>query len=147
MKNCHRPPVTQVATHTGCHLRVPGVTSALVATTPARVAYRRVQERTVDAGPVSVRLTATPAAARAVSVHAHAFGKDRLPVDVINVTTSTEPRHGGVGPITWPLSRAGTVRFVADQILLPTAGVGIIKLVVRTSELDACSAMTTMQVR
>jgi hypothetical protein len=101
----------------------------------------------VDAGPVSVRLTATPAAARAVSVHAHAFGKDRLPLDVINVTTSTEPRHGGVGPITWPLSRAGTVRFVADQMLLPTAGVWIVKLVVRTSQLDACSATTTMRVR
>jgi hypothetical protein len=101
----------------------------------------------VDAGPVSVRLAATPAAARAVSVHAHAFGKDPLPVDVINVTTSTEPRHGGVGPITWPLSRAGTVRFVADQMLLPTAGVWIVKLVGRNSQLDACSATTTMRVR
>lgn len=70
-----------------------------------------------------------------------------MPADVINVTASTEPRHGGVGPITLALSRAGTVRFVADQILLPTAGVWIVKLVVRTSQLDACSATTTMRVR
>jgi copper transport protein len=123
------------------------VTSVLVATTPARAAYRPTQQRTVQAGPLTVQLTAVPAAAHSLDVHIYVFGRGGLTTYVRELRAQAELPAQHLGPVTVPLLRAGTGHFIAERVLLPHAGTWTLHLTVRASEFDAYSADTQVRVR
>ena len=58
-----------VRAETALGVGVVAVTAVLVATTPARIAYRPIEERTVTAGPVTVQLTAVPEGGHTIDLH------------------------------------------------------------------------------
>ncbi|MCU1659827.1 MAG: copper resistance protein CopC [Pseudonocardiales bacterium] len=136
-----------VLTETVLLVGVLAVTSALVATTPARAAFRPTEVRTVQAGPVSVQVTVVPSAPRTVDIHLYAFGADGLPSDVLGVEAGARARGSDLGAISVPLMHAGTGHFLANHVLLPRSGTWDVDLVVRTGEFDAYSATTTLTVR
>ncbi|MDT4964597.1 MAG: copper transport protein [Pseudonocardiales bacterium] len=123
------------------------VTSALVATTPARAAYRPVQERTLHAGPDSIQLTAVSSGPRTLDVHLYAFGSDGLPTEVTSIEVSARPSGGGLGSVSLRLLQAGTGHFLADHVLLPHTGTWLLTLRVRTSEFDSYPATTSLTIR
>src|SRR5215472_3689091 len=84
------------------------VTAVLVATTPARAAYRPTQQRTVAAGPLTVQLTAVPSAAHTLDVHIYVFGADGLIANVRELHAAAELPAQHLGPVTVPLIHAGT---------------------------------------
>ncbi len=126
---------------------VVAVTSALVATPPARVDYRPVQDITTMAGPVTVQVTAVPLAPMTMSVHLYTFGTNGLPTDVINVQAEATASGGPPKAVTVPLLPAGTGHFIADDVLLPQLGSWTLKLTVRASTVDIYSTTVPLTVR
>jgi copper transport protein len=124
-----------------------GVTSVLVATTPARTAYRPAQSATVHAGPDTIQLSAVPVQAHSLELHLYVFGKDGLPADVAQLEAKAELPGSQLGDVRVPLTAAGTGHFVAGHLLLPQAGTWTLRLVLQTSEFDAYNATTTLKVR
>jgi copper transport protein len=123
------------------------VTAVLVATTPARAAYRPTQQRTVAAGPLTVQLTAVPSTARSLDVHVYVFSADGLIADVRELRAAAELPAQHLGPVTVPLLHAGTGHFIAVGVLLPQTGMWTFRLTVRASEFDAYSTSTQVRVR
>jgi copper transport protein len=123
------------------------VTSVLVATTPARAAYRPTQLRTVAAGPLTVQVTAVPTAGRSLDLHLYAFGADGLIADVSEIRGEATMPAQRLGPVTVPLVRAGTGHFIAQRVLLPYAGEWTLQLTLHTGEFDSYSASTRLMVR
>ena len=123
------------------------VTAVLVATTPARAAFRPTQQRTVIAGPLTVQLTAVPAPARSLELHVYVFGRDGLTADVRELRAEAELPAQHLGPVTIPLLHAGTGHFIAERVLLPHTGTWMLHLSVRASEFNAYSADTQVRVR
>ena len=89
-----------VAAETALLVAVLAAASVLVGTTPARAAYRPVQERTVTAGPVTVELSAVPAGPRTVDIHLYTFGADGLPADVASVQAQATARGDARSVVT-----------------------------------------------
>jgi copper transport protein len=123
------------------------VTAVLVATTPARAAYRPTQQRTVQAGPLTLQLTAVPEPARSLDVHVYVFGRDGLIIDVRELRAEAQLPAQHLGPVTVPLLHAGPGHFIAERVLLPHTGTWTLHLTVRASEFDAYSADTQVRVR
>jgi len=123
------------------------VTAVLVATTPARAAYRPTQQRTVQAGPLTLQLTAVPEPARSLDVHVYVFGRDGLIIDVRELRAEAEQPAQHIGPVTVPLLHAGAGHFIAERVLLPHTGTWTLHLSVRAGEFDAYSADTQVRVR
>jgi copper transport protein len=125
------------------------VTSVLVATTPAKAAYRPIQERQVQTGPVTLDVTALNPSARTLELHFYCYGADGLPVAVDDLRAEAAQQSGasGLGPVAVPLLQAGTGHYLAGQLLLPHAGRWSLTLVVRVGEFDAYTATTSLQVR
>jgi copper transport protein len=136
-----------VAGETALLVVVLGVASALVATPPARVAYRPVQERTVTAGPVTIELTAVPAGPRTVDVHLYTYGRNGLPADAKGIQAEATPTGDTRSPVSIVLLHAGTGHFLVNHLLFPSAGSWTLTLVVRTGEFDSYSATTTLKIR
>ncbi|HEY3089060.1 MAG TPA: copper resistance protein CopC [Jatrophihabitantaceae bacterium] len=123
------------------------VTAVLVATTPARAAYRPTQLHTVAAGPLTVQLTAVPSAARSLDMHVYVFGRDGLLADVREVRAGAELPRQHLGPVSVPLLHAGSGHFLAERVLLPHSGTWTLHLTVRASEFDSYSADIQVRVR
>lgn len=123
------------------------VTAVLVATTPARAAYRPTQQRTVAAGPLTVQLTAVPSATRSLDLHVYVFGKDGLLTDVPELRATAELPSQHLGPVGVSLLHAGSGHFLAERVLLPHTGTWTLHLTVRASEFDSYSADTQVRVR
>ncbi len=123
------------------------VTSVLVATTPARVAFRPSQATTARLGPDTVQLSAIPAGTDTLQMHFYVFGADGLPTDVIRLIAVADQGAGGIGPVTIPVVAAGTGHFVAGQVLLPHAGTWTVQIRVQVSEFDEYAASIAVTVR
>ena len=123
------------------------LTAVLVATTPARVAYRPIQERTVTAGPVTVQLTAVPEGGHSTDLHIYVFGANGLPTEVLGMRADAEMPAHHLGPITMTLVPVGTGHFIANRVLLPRGGTWTVHLNVRTGEFDSYPATTPLTVR
>ncbi|UQX89521.1 copper resistance protein CopC/CopD [Jatrophihabitans telluris] len=144
-----------VALETAILLAAVAITSDLVSSTPASVAYRPVQDRTIKAGPVTVEVTAVDGGARALELHIYTYGPDGALAEVQQLrgeARRTQARNGSAsgtdsGPVTIPLIQAGTGHFIANRLLLPATGSWTITLVVQTGEFDAYTTTTTLTVR
>ena len=136
-----------VRAETALGVGVVAVTAVLVATTPARAAYRPIEQRTLTAGPVTVQLTAIPEGAHTIDLHLYAFGANGLPTNVLGMRADADMPAGHLGPITITLVPAGTGHFIANRVLLPRTGTWILHLYVRASEFDSYPATTRLTVR
>jgi copper transport protein len=136
-----------VRAETALGLGVVAVTAVLVATTPARIAYRPIEERTVTAGPVTVQLTAVPEGGHTIDLHLYVFGANGLPTDVLAMRAEADLPARHLGPISLTLVPAGTGHFIANRVLLPRGGAWTLRLYVRASEFDAYPATTRLTVR
>ena len=123
------------------------VTSVLVGTTPARVAYRPAESVTVHAGPDTIQLSAVPVGTRMVELHLYVFAPNGLPAEVQKLQVSAQPADGSLGPVTIVLSNAGTGHFVAGRVLLPSIGHWRLQLSLQVSEFDEYPATTTLTIR
>jgi copper transport protein len=123
------------------------VTAVLVATTPARAAYRPTQQRTVQVGPLTVQLTAVPEPAHSLDMPVYVFSQDGLITDVRELRADAQQPAQHLGPVSIPLVHAGTGHFIAERVLLPHTGTRTLHLSVRASEFDAYSADTQVRVR
>lgn len=123
------------------------VTSVLVGSTPARVAYRPAESVTVHAGPDTIQLSAVPVGTRMVELHLYVFAPDGLPAEVQKLQVSAQPVNGSLGPVTIVLSNAGTGHFVAGRVLLPSIGHWRLQLSLQVSEFDEYPATTTLTIR
>jgi hypothetical protein len=123
------------------------VTSVLVATTPARIAYRPSEVRTVRAGPDTVQLSVVPVGGHALDLHLYVFGADALPADVVAMRAVAEQSGSPIGAVSIPLVPAGTGHFVAGRVLLPHPGRWNVQLRVQVSEFDDYPVTTTVTVR
>jgi len=136
-----------VRAETALGVGVVAVTAVLVATTPARAAYRPIEQRTLTAGPVTVQLTAIPEGEHTIDLHLYAFGANGLPTNVLGMRADADMPAGHLGPITITLVPAGTGHFIANRVLLPRTGTWILHLYVRASEFDSYPATTRLTVR
>jgi copper transport protein len=123
------------------------VTSVLVATTPARAAYRPAQLRTVMAGPLTVQVSAVPAGGTSLDMHVYVFGADGLISDVRELRAEADLPAQHLGPVTIRLVHAGAGHFLAQRVLLPHSGRWTLHLTVRATEFDSYSANTQVRVR
>jgi copper transport protein len=80
-------------------------------------------------------------------VHLYTYGANGLPVDVQGIDAEATPSADQSGPVDVRLLPAGTGHFIAGRVLLPTAGTWTLTLVVRTSEFDAYTTTTKLQIR
>jgi copper transport protein len=123
------------------------VTAVLVATPPARTAYHPTTERTVQAGPVTVQLTAIPEGPRRLAIHLYTFDATGLPATLIQLRAQADLPAHSIGPLTLPLLPAGTGHYLAPAAELPMAGRWDLALYVRTSQFDSYTARTSLDVR
>jgi copper transport protein len=126
---------------------VVAVTAVLVATTPARVAYRPTIERTLHSGPITLQLTAVPDGSRQLDLHLYTFGADGLTTAVVGVHGDAALPSRHLGPIALAPLTAGPGHFIANQVLLPAAGDWTVHLYVRASEFDSYTFITRLMVR
>ncbi|MEO7288176.1 MAG: copper resistance protein CopC [Jatrophihabitantaceae bacterium] len=131
----------------GLAVLVLAITSALVATTPARIAYRPTEAVTVRAGPDTVQLSAVPVGEHLLELHIYVFGANGLPVEVPRLRVVAEPPAGSLGPVDVALLAAGTGHFVGNRVLLPRTGQWTLRLAVQETEFDEFGASATVTVR
>jgi copper transport protein len=126
---------------------VVAVTAVLVATTPAKVAYRPTATRTLQAGPVTLELSAVPQGAHTIDLHLYSFGASRLPIDLAELHGDADRPGDDFGPVSLRLQPAGTGHFVANRVLLPSPGTFTVTFYVRTGQFDSYSSSTHLTVR
>jgi copper transport protein len=136
-----------VRAETALGVGVVAITTVLVATTPARAAYRPIEQRTLTAGPITVQLTAVPEGAHTIDLHLYAFGANGLPTDVLGMRGDADMPARHLGPITVTLVPVGTGHFIANRVLLPHTGTWMLHLYVRASEFDSYPATIRLTVR
>lgn len=112
-----------------------GVTSALVATEPARSAYHPSVSAELTLGPDTVRVSAVPTGDRRMLVHLDVFGKGGLPTEPAAVQASLSLPSQRIGPLSLTLTRAGKGRRAAD-VAVPVVGTWTLSVVVRTTAID-----------
>ena len=136
-----------VAAEAALGVVVVALTAVLVATTPARVAYRPTVERTLHAGPITLQLTAVPHGPRQLDLHLYTFGADGLTAAVVGVHGDADLPSRHLGPIALAPLTGGSGHFIANQVLLPAAGDWTVHLYVRASEFDSYTFTTRLTVR
>jgi copper transport protein len=129
-----------VAVETAALLGVLVASSLLVTSDPARaVAVPTAVSSTQRVGNASVRVSAVPDGARAVSVRIQVLGTDGRPLEPRELDASLSLAAHDVGPLPVTLTRASTgVR--TGHASVPFAGTWRLAVTVRTSAIDEATA-------
>jgi copper transport protein len=112
-----------------------GLTSALVATEPARSAYRPSISADLVLGPDSVHVSAVPSGDRRMEVRLDVLGRTGQPTEPAEVQASVSLPSQSVGPIPLRLTKVGAGHRIAD-LAVPIAGTWRLAVVVRTTAID-----------
>ncbi len=123
------------------------VTAALVATPPARVAYRPSLRRDLVAGPVTVALSANPARSGKLSIHAYTTNADGTLDTSSTVELRATQAERGIKDLEIPLESTEPGHFGSDTIDLPAAGTWTLEVVVTTRPNTSYTAATPLEVR
>lgn len=124
------------------------VTATLVATPPAKVAYRPTLQRDLKAGPVTVDLSAVPTTGtRTLTVRADTLTATGQPLDVPELRIRASLPSRAIAPLDIALEPDGTGRFLSTAVRLPLAGAWRLQIYVRTSDVDSYTAATRLDVR
>jgi copper transport protein len=88
-------------------------------------------------GPITVQLTAVPRGPRQLDLHLYTFGANGLTAAVRGVHGDAALPSRHLGPIALAPLTAGPGHYIANQVLLPTAGDWTLHLYVRSTEFDS----------
>jgi len=122
-----------------------GITSALVATEPARIAYRpSVAANLTLAGDI-VQVSAVPAGDRQLELHLYLFGHDEQPTEPKEVTATITLPGQQIGPLPVALAVAGPGHRQAT-IAVPVAGTWQLAVTVRTTAIDEATGYVTLPI-
>ncbi|WP_157970819.1 copper resistance CopC/CopD family protein [Nakamurella deserti] len=123
-----------------------GVTSALVATTPARDTYFPVFEQTVAAtDALQVDITVDPART-GLNDLSFSYSADSRPVDVVKVSTRWTSEDGTY-VVPAELTRAATGEYRFSGLLLPSAGTWKLAVTTQTSDIDTGTVVLAVPIR
>jgi copper transport protein len=136
----------RVAVEAGGIVAVLAVTSALVATAPARSAYHPSVSANLRLGPDVVQVSAVPAGDRRMQVHLYLFDRRDRPTEPRQVTASVSLPSQHIGPLPLRLSKVGRGHRIAD-VAVPVAGDWSLAVVVRTSAIDEYTRSLTLPIR
>jgi copper transport protein len=124
------------------------VTATLVATPPARVAYRPTLQSELRAGPVRIDVSAVPTTGtRTLIVRADTWTASGRPMDVPELRLRASLPSRAIAPLDIKLQPDGTAHFVANAVRLPLAGAWHLQVYVRTTDVDSYTARTQLDVR
>jgi len=96
-----------VVVETVAAMLILAVTAALVATAPARTAYRPSVEQTLQLGPDTAQVSAVPAGDRQMELHVSFFGPDGAPTEPQEVTATLRLPDQDLGPLPVTLQAMG----------------------------------------
>ena len=134
-------------------LAVIGVTSVLVQTTPARVAYE--QQQAEQAEPVSQRLSSkyfqlqvevAPGKVGSNTLHLYAFAPDGTELDVLEWKATVSLPSSNLPPITVDLLKLSP-NHTTGEVSLPTAGDWQFSFTLRTSRTDQATVTQNVPVK
>jgi copper transport protein len=124
------------------------VTATLVATPPAKVAYRPTLQRELKAGPVTIDLSAVPTAGtRTLTVRADTLTATGQPLDVPELRIRASLPSRSIAPLDIALQPDGTGHFLTSGVRLPLEGVWHLQIYVRTTDVDSYTAQTRFDIR
>jgi copper transport protein len=127
-------------------LAVLGVTSGLVATEPARSAYRPTVAENLTLAGDTVQVSAVPAGDRQAELHVYVFGADGQPTEPKEVRASVTLPAKSVGPLPVALGVAGPGHRQA-LLSVPMVGTWRLAVTVRTSDFDEDTGFVQLPVR
>jgi copper transport protein len=122
-----------------------GLTSALVATEPAKSAYHPSVSANLVLGPDTVQVSAVPAGDRRMQVHLAMFGSAQVPTEPAAVRATISLPSENIGPLPLKLTTAGRGHRTAD-IAVPVVGTWTLAVVVRTSPIDEFSKTVSLPI-
>jgi copper transport protein len=96
-----------VVVETVAAMLILAVTAALVATAPARTAYRPSVEQTLQLGPDTAQVSAVPTGDRQMELHVSFFGPDGAPTEPQEVTATLRLPDQDLGPLPVTLQAMG----------------------------------------
>lgn len=123
-----------------------GVTSALVATEPAKTAYHPTASANLSIAGDTVQVSAVPAGDRQMQLHLYLFGPDQQPTDPKEVDASVSLPAKSIGPLPITLSVAGPGHRTGT-IAVPMTGSWQLAVTVRTSAIDEATGYLTLSIR
>ena len=135
-----------VAMEAGTAFLILCVTAALVATVPARAAYRPKVDETLRLGPLTAEVSAVPATDRAMDLHLTLLGPDGSPVDPAEVTADVRLPDRQLGPLPLTLQAAG-VGHEITTVTVPVRGDWTLTVSARTTDFDVYTGQVTLPVR
>jgi copper transport protein len=112
------------------------LTALLVNTQPAKTAYAPTYAKTLAAGPLTVQADVAPTKRGQETFHIYAFDKTGRPATVAQISAQLSLPSQSVGPITVPLSVAGTGHATASGVPVPIAGQWQLRVTVRVNDFD-----------
>jgi copper transport protein len=124
------------------------VTAALVNTAPARVEYVDPIDTTV-AGPAggTVEIHVDPAKQGENVADIYLLARDRRLRHVPELTARLRPKDGGSGPLEVKLRPAEAGHYVASPMVVPYPGDWVLRLQIRTSEIDESDIDVPLKIR
>jgi copper transport protein len=123
-----------------------GITSALVATEPAKTAYHPTASANLSIAGDTVQVSVVPAGDRQMQLHLYLFGADQQPTDPKEVDASVSLPAKSIGPLPVALSVAGPGHRTGT-IAVPMTGSWQLAVTVRTTAVDEATGYLTMSIR
>jgi copper transport protein len=129
-------------------IAVLALTAVLVNTAPARVDYVDPIAKTVagpEGGTVEVRVAPAKQGENVADVYL--MGRDGKLVEVPELTARLRPKDGDSGPLDVAFRSAERGHFVASPMVVPYPGDWILRLQIRTSEIDESDIDVPLKIR
>jgi copper transport protein len=122
------------------------VTAALVATQPARTAYRPSVDTRLHLGPDIAQVSAVPSGDRQMDLHLFLFDHRGLPVHPPEVRATVSLPEAEIGPLEVPLQKAGASHYVGT-VAVPRPGGWTLAVTIRTTAIDEYTEAVTLPIR
>jgi copper transport protein len=123
-----------------------GITSALVATEPAKTAYHPTASANLSIAGDTVQVSVVPDGDRQMQLHLYLFGPNQQPTDPKEVDASVSLPAKSIGPLPVALAVAGPGHRTGT-IAVPMTGSWQLAVTVRTSAVDEATGYLTMSIR
>ncbi len=135
-----------VAAEAALVLAILGVTASLVATEPAKTAYRPTISASLTVLGQTVDVTAVPTGSRAVDLHVYVLDASGQPAEPEELTASIGLPDKQIEALPVPLTLADPGHWRAP-VSVPVAGDWRLAITVRTTEIDEATGYATLTIR
>lgn len=122
-----------------------GLTSALVATQPAKTAYHPTTSASLTIEGDTVQVSAVPSGDRQVELHVYLFGKDDQPTDPKQIQASVSLPSAAIDALPVALQNAGPGHRIGT-IGVPIAGTWRLAITLRTSAIDEATGYVSVPI-